>query len=350
MPEFKTNFMSISRDIDRWMELYGTPDKLGGTPYLLQGLLKAEEFVFNLYFEQEAWDALVDHLVGATTATEWSTWPWLLRLKAALIEMRDVRRLKRCWGSMIAEQKIGFWEFHSFCKKGRIAGSIESEFYDAKSEASLLHQKKHLLETLEEARQMMLDFGETNYALKLSEDYQSIQQETRGKKLPKPVGQAMDENCFWDLIGAAKQGSVSESEQMESLLEAIQTFKASEIKKFRSILDTQMDQLYHWDVWALAFFAMQGCSDDAFDYFRQWLILQGRDLIATAKDDVQKLERLPFASLQVEGLLAIPEIAYESRSGKPLRPAKPKRRHLKGKAWEESDLQNRYPALQAKYA
>ncbi|MEP7366225.1 MAG: DUF4240 domain-containing protein [Acidobacteriota bacterium] len=350
MPEFKTNFLSINKDFDRWMQLYGTPDTLsGGTP-CVRGLEKAEEFVFNLYFEQGAWDVLVDHFVFETTATEWSTWPWSQRLRDALVARRDVRRLKRCWGHMIAEQKIAFWELHSFCRRGRVAGSVESRFHDAGSDASLLRRKKRLLETLEEARRMMVDLGETAYVLKLTEDYKSLEQETRGKKLPKPVDRAIDENCFWELIETAKRGSESDAEQMDLLLSALETFKASEIKKFRLILDAQMDTLLHWDVWALAFFAMGGCSDDAFDYFREWLILQGRDLVATANHDVQKLERLPSGSLQVEGLLSIPEVAYESRSGKPLRLAKRKPAQVKGKAWEESDLQNRYPILHTRYA
>ena len=347
MPEFETNFLSVNKDIERWMGLYGTPDTLpGGTP-CLRGIGRAEEFVFNLYFEQGAWDALIDHFAEAT---EWSTWPALLRLKDVLVERRDVRRLKRCWGSMIAEQKIGFWTLHAFCRKGRVAGSVESKFYAAESEASLLRRKMRLLETLEEARRMMVHLGETNYALTLSDDYTSIEQETRGKKLPRPVDRAIDENCFWDLIEAAKRGSESDAEQMYLLLTALETFKASEIKNFRLILETQMDSLLHWDVWALAFFAMGGCSDDAFDYFRQWLILQGRDLAATARHDVQKLERLPARNLQVEALLSIPEVAYESRSGKPLKLAKRKPALVKGKAWEESDLQDRYPILNTQYA
>lgn len=353
MPEFKTNFLSINKDIYRWMDLYGTPDTLpGGTP-CIRGLGKAEEFVFNLYFEHEAWDGLVDHFVYETTATVWSIWPWSLRLRDALIQRRDLRRLKKCWGRMIAEEKNSFWEYHSFCRQGRlaVARGLDPMFYEAESESSLVRKKKRLLETLEEARRMMVDLGETSYALKLSEDYKSIEQETRAKKLPKPMDRAMDEACFWELIETSKRGSESEAEQMDQLLGALETFKASEIKKFRVLLDAEMETLLDWDVWAFAYLAMDGCSDDAFEYFRQWLILQGRDLVETAKRDVEKLEGVPSGSrLQVEGLLSIPEVAYENRSGKPLRLPKPKPKKIKGNTWEESDLPNRYPILHARYS
>jgi hypothetical protein len=350
MAEFKTNFQSISSDIDRWMELYGTPDTLsGGTP-VLRGLRKAEEFVFNLYFEHEVWDALVNHFVDETTATNWSTWPWLLRLKETLVERKDVRRLKRCWGTMIARHKIGFWELHSFCRKGRIAGSAAARFYQgAESEAHLLRTKKELLEALEDARRTMLDLGDTAYAVKLGEDYTLIEQEKRGKKLPKPVDRTIDENCFWELIEAAKENTKSSSEQTEMLLGSLETFKAAEINRFRLILDAKLDALLHWDVWALAYLVMGGCSDDAFEYFRSWLILQGRQVVATAMADIQELERLPSRHLGVEGLLSIPELAYENRSGKPLRRGKRKPAQVKGKQWEESDLPSRYPILYKMY-
>ena len=348
MAEFKSNFQSISKDIDRWMDLYGTPDTLpAGTP-CLRGLGKAEDFVFNLYYEHEAWDALIEYF-GGTTAN-WSSWPELKRLEGVLMERRDVRRLKRFWGGRIAAHRIRFWEFHSFCRKGRVAGSVESKFYDegdggAKSEASLARYKKELLETAEHTRRIMVDLGETDYAVKLSEDYHSIEQETRGKKLPKPVDRGMDENCFWELIETAKQNSQSLPEQMDVLLMTLQTFKAAEIKKFRLILDAKMDALLHWDVWALAYLTMGGCSDDAFEYFRSWLILQGRHVVASALEDIQKLEQIQSEHPQAEGLLSIPEQAYENRSGKPLRLAKQKPAQVKGKQWEEPELPSRYPIL-----
>jgi hypothetical protein len=132
----------------------------------------------------------------------------------------------------------------------------------------------------------MIDLGETDYALRLSEDYKCIEQETRGKKLPKPVDRAIDENCFWELIETAQ---------------------------------------------------------------RSWLILQGRLVVATAMDDIQKLEQIPAGPLGAEGLLSIPQLAYENRSGKPLRLAKRKPAQVKGKQWEESDLQSRYPILYKRY-
>jgi len=347
VPEFKTNFQSIDKDIDRWMELYGTPDTILGRP-VLRGIDKANAFVVDLYFEHQTWDALIKRF-GATSAN-WATWPELTRLIDALREKRDIKRLKRLLGSMIAEHTLRFWEYHSFCRKGRVADSAESRFYrGAESEAELRSYKKELLLMVEQTRLIMQELGGTDYALKLSEDYQCIEQETRGKRLPKPVDRAIDENCFWELIETAKQNSQSSHKQLDLLLTALETFKAAEIKKFLLTLNGKMDALLHWDVWALAYLLMGGCSDDAFEYFRSWVILQGRRFVAVVLDDIQKLEHIPTGSFLVEELLSIPKLAYENRSGKPLRMAKRKPAQVKGKQWEEPDLQIRYPILYKRY-
>jgi Protein of unknown function (DUF4240) len=33
---------------------------------------------------------------------------------------------------------------------------------------------------------------------------------------------------------------------------------------------------YDWNLWGAVYLMQGGCSDDAFDYFRGWLVMQGR--------------------------------------------------------------------------
>ena len=247
-------------------------------------------------------------------------------------------------GTIIARRKGVFWSLHSLSRTGRVAGSKESD-----TERELSQEKAKLLKILDDTRRIMTQLGETQHALKLAEDYESIERETR-KKLPKAVNRALDEDCFWELIETAKRHAQSCSEQMDLVETALEAFKAAEIKKFQQILDAQLDALLHWDVWALGYVAMDGCSDDAFEYFRCWLILQGRHVVATALEDVEKLKRLPPGILEAEELLSIPGTAYESRSGKAMRLGKRKPAPIKGNEWEESDLPTRYPKLCKRYA
>ena len=41
-------------------------------------------------------------------------------------------------------------------------------------------------------------------------------------------------------------------------------------------------EAYHWDLWGAAYLINGGCSDDGFEYFRRWLVLQGRDVFQAA--------------------------------------------------------------------
>ena len=69
----------------------------------------------------------------------------------------------------------------------------------------------------------------------------------------------------------------------------MRAFGAAQIKRFGSLYAKLMRKLYHWDVWALAYAARDGCSDAAFEEFRTWLILQGDPaLVALAVTDTAR--------------------------------------------------------------
>jgi hypothetical protein len=130
--------------------------------------------------------------------------------------------------------------------------------------------------------------------------------------------------CFWELIERTKKNSSSTAEQMELLIAELEAFKAMEIKKFYKMLHGKLEDLYHWDVWAVAYLAQRGCSDDAFEYFRGWVVLQGAEPFALALSNIDSFSAHVPAGLRtsVEGLLSIREMAYEGRSGKALISAK----------------------------
>ena len=73
--------------------------------------------------------------------------------------------------------------------------------------------------------------------------------------MPKPIDRAMDDACFWELIEETKKNSSSTAEQMELLLAELEAFKPMAIKKFYRILRGKIEELYHWDVWAVAYLA-----------------------------------------------------------------------------------------------
>lgn len=114
-----------------------------------------------------------------------------------------------------------------------------------------------------------------------------------------------------------------------------------------------MAESYRWDLWGAAYVVNGGCSDDGFEYFRAWLISQGRKFYekclanpeavgARASRDGERTGDEAFLHCAAE--------AFQEKTGRPLpavdvpRPAQPL-----GVPWEEKDLPRLYPKLTAKF-
>jgi hypothetical protein len=96
--------------------------------------------------------------------------------------------------------------------------------------------------------------------------------------------------------------------------------------------------------------AQDGCSDDAFESFRAWLIVQGKSLFeATAKDANTVSPMIPRGlGTTADHLLCCAAIAHENRAGLPL-VTKAAKTKTKGKPWQEEELESRYPILWQHY-
>ena len=104
---------------------------------------------------------------------------------------------------------------------------------------------------------------------------------------------------------------------------------------------------HRWDLWGAAFVINGGCSDDGFDYFRGWLMLQGRDVWEAALREPESLAGVSFeGNAECEDALYSAGDAYEAVAGKHLPSTG---RHVpdtpSGTAWQETDLRALYPAL-----
>jgi hypothetical protein len=200
-------------------------------------------------------------------------------------------------------------------------------------------------------RQILQDYDETEELNWLDNEIALIELGERSSKRSQPDPRQMDEILFWGLIKKARTTSDSIARQMEALSSDLSNFKASEIKNFQKLLDEKMCEAYHWDLWALAYIAQGGCSDDGFVDFRAWLILQGQEFFKLALTDIRKvLDEVPWGQgAQVEGLQGVAGVAYEWRTGKSLLPGKVPPCRLKGVAWKVQDLEILYPEVYKHY-
>jgi hypothetical protein len=57
---------------------------------------------------------------------------------------------------------------------------------------------------------------------------------------------------------------------------ALRERSVSEVLDYHHVHSWLMAQSYRLDLWGAAYLVNGGCSDDGFDYFRGWLLRQGR--------------------------------------------------------------------------
>jgi hypothetical protein len=140
----------------------------------------------------------------------------------------------------------------------------------------------------------------------------------------------MDREQFWALIEAAKAATGGDCKrQAAQLVAALRQRSPDDILAYDRIELELMAQSYRWDLWGAAYLINGGCSDDGFDYFRGWLLTQGRATWEAAVADPDSLAAHPqvrtrsrqgawTGSLWCERILDAAYDAYEAATGREL--------------------------------
>ena len=138
----------------------------------------------------------------------------------------------------------------------------------------------------------------------------------------------MDREQFWALIEAAKAATGGDCKrQAAQLVAALRQRSPDDILAYDRIELELMAQSYRWDLWGAAYLINGGCSDDGFDYFRGWLLTQGRATWEAAVADPDSLAAHPqvrtrsrqgawTGSLWCERILDAAYDAYEAATGR----------------------------------
>lgn len=92
---------------------------------------------------------------------------------------------------------------------------------------------------------------------------------------------------FWDHIEAASRDDAEA--QVEKLVDRLADLPPDEIIDFAYWWQTKLCESYGRSLWGAAYLINGGCSDDGFQYFREWLLLQGRDVFQAAVADPDSL-------------------------------------------------------------
>jgi hypothetical protein len=169
------------------------------------------------------------------------------------------------------------------------------------------------------------------------------------KPLPQPSAdkRKIDEQLFWELIEASNKESLNRMNFMDKVKLSLEKFYPKELRNFHKIFLTKINELNTWEHWALAYIVRRGCGDDAFDYFKAWVVSKGRK----AFDAVKNFSEAELVSIfeeedpQLEEIFYLAEVIYESKTSEFMPPVKVKSSKLTGKKWEEDKLAATFPSL-----
>lgn len=137
----------------------------------------------------------------------------------------------------------------------------------------------------------------------------------------------MDKDGFWHLIDRALEQSGDDTEAVAMrATDLLAAMPPEEIIAAHQLLWDQLAASYTAPLWAAAYLINGGCSDDLFDYFRGWLITQGRDTFEQALADPEFLADHPLVQaaaaesedIECELALNIAYDAYQRTTGKQL--------------------------------
>jgi hypothetical protein len=169
----------------------------------------------------------------------------------------------------------------------------------------------------------------------------------------------LEADRFWKIVErAAKRGKGDQDEMLEALSEELGKLESDDVRGFQLRMDALIAEARTWDLWGAAYVMNGGCSDDGFEYFRAWLIAQGREVFEAALRDPETLAsaKLRYAlddGYDFEGLLYVATQVYEEMTGEELDggedPVASATAEPTGKPWVEHELDQRFPRLVAKF-
>ncbi len=160
---------------------------------------------------------------------------------------------------------------------------------------------------------------------------------------------------FWDMIAFAK-GRVEglDDPQCERQAELLESYLANlapaDIIDFHRIFRESMQQANDRGLWGAAYIINGGCSVDGFDYFRGWLIAQGRDVFDAAMRDPDTLADVVDGQqddYEGEFMLYVGADAYEAKTGVEMPRIVVAHGDIRGEDWTEDTVGQRFPRLAA---
>jgi hypothetical protein len=155
---------------------------------------------------------------------------------------------------------------------------------------------------------------------------------TANPRISQPVWLAsfpvMSVEKFWSVVERARLQSADPSnaeEVAQRTLALLVELPAADVATLAQPLWDLRVRSYRWGLWGAAYLLNGGCSDDGFEYFRGWLLTQGRTVFEDALVTPDSLAGLPAVqrsaladeptNFECESMYAVVWDAYRDLTG-----------------------------------
>lgn len=99
----------------------------------------------------------------------------------------------------------------------------------------------------------------------------------------------LDENLYWNIINKSLKNTGGFDGQEQYLINEIKNLTPEEMIGFRLRTDKLLSDTYNSEMWCAGYIMNGGCSDDGFEYFRNWVISRGKETYYKAKENPDNL-------------------------------------------------------------
>ncbi|MEO1574330.1 MAG: DUF4240 domain-containing protein [Pseudomonadota bacterium] len=161
----------------------------------------------------------------------------------------------------------------------------------------------------------------------------------------------MDDTTFWTLIDDARRAAPDIFDRPAALRNVLMKRTPEDVQAFQEAYIAHIYRAYTWPLWGAAYVIRGGCSDDGFDYFRDWLVSEGRAVYDNALANPETLVDADGGEeFELEEFRYAADEAYKALTGRdmapdyPAFPAEPS-----GEEWDEETVPSVFPKLAAKY-
>lgn len=131
----------------------------------------------------------------------------------------------------------------------------------------------------------------------------------------------LDETLFWEIVDSSVNNTENQEAQEIYLVKEIEKLTPKQMIGFRLRTDKLLYDTYNSEMLCAGYIINGGCSDDGFEYFRNWIISRGKEVYYKAKHNPDSLITEHTGGddyFDFEGFWYVALTAFENKTGKEL--------------------------------